>query len=448
MTNGGIIHGAPAGLRGRLIRGGTGVTLISLAEVALGLAAAILLARLLGVEGLGYYSIVFAIAVIAGLFAELGIPTLVMREIASAVTRGAVGEIRGLLRFGICAMALASAAICLPGLAVLMLAGGAVPAEVFDGLAVGWVLIPLTALNNFCSGVLMGHHRVVHGRLPEGLVRPAVFLSLLLYAGFAGGAPLTPAAAIGFQVAATGASLVLSVTLVVLCPRGGSGTPAAYRVREWLAGGLVLGINHGLRIVQPQLLILLMPLVSTVEAAGLLRLAQRAAALADFGSGAVNLTIGPHIASLHAAGDRPRLQRLVTAAARIMSGLLVAGTVVFAIIGTWLIDWVVGAEFLPAYWPIMIMLGGLVATAVLGPNVMLLQMAGAARDVTVASAAAIVLGTSAAAVLAPALGASGAAWAALLAACLQSGFLWFRVRLRMGIDPAVLEMRAPGREDA
>ncbi len=92
-------------------------------------------------------------------------------------------------------------------------------------------------------------------------------------------------------------------------------------------------MSNGMRIVQPQILILLLSALSTVDAVGILRQAQRASALANFGSTAVNLTIGPHFASLHAKGDTARLQRLTAAAARIMTAILGAGFLLFALAG-------------------------------------------------------------------------------------------------------------------
>lgn len=276
-------------------------------------------------------------------------------------------------------------------------------------------------------------HLLAFGRLPEGLVRPVTFLALLLVAGWWLDAPLNPETAILFQVAAAGASLAASLYLLRSRAKPAPDEPVVYKVREWLVSGVFFGMSNGMRIVQPQILILLLSALSTVDAVGILRLAQRASALANFGSTAVNLTIGPHFASLHAKGDTARLQRLTAAAARIMTAILGAGFLLFALTGVWLIDVVLGPEFGPAFVPILVMLGAFAIVALFGPNMILLNMAGAERDVTAGNALAIGLSVGAVFLLAPSLGAVGGAWAAFAALSAQSFYLCHRVRARLRI---------------
>ncbi|HSF93923.1 MAG TPA: hypothetical protein VLA52_02775 [Thermohalobaculum sp.] len=374
------------------------------------------------------------------LLVELGMPVLAIREIAKAQTGGTPGEVKGLIRFGFAVMAAAMIAVGSLGWLGLHLIGESLPTEILEGLSIGWLLIPTLALIRYSSCILMGYQRVARARICDGLIRPATFLALVLSIERLTGVALTPSLAIKLHLAAAWAGLVPLLFLLWFCPLPARSQAAEYRVRYWLGHALMLGFNQAIRTAQPMILILLMPLVSTVEAAGLLRLAQRAAAVADFSTAAVSLTIGPHIASLHAANDTGALQRLASASARIMSAALLAGTLTFALIGAWLIDQIVGPEFAPAYWPIMIMLGGLCVTAFLGPNAIIMVMTGGSRDVNVAGVAGLALCSGATLVLAPPLGASGGAIGALLAAAAQGGYLNYRVRLRLGIRPGVLAL--------
>jgi len=421
------------GLGARVIRGGLGVGSIGLAETFLGLATAILLARELGLAGLGIYAIVFAVVTLGSLVAEFGMPILAMREIARAKARGAAGEIKGMVRFGLLTMGLVCLVAGSAAFLVVTAFGVEVSPQVAAGLRFGWALIPLVAVNKYISGILMGHHLLVSARLPEGLVRPLTFLTLLLGAGWWLDAPLSPETAILFQAAAAGTSLAASLYLLRSRVKPVPDAPVVYKMREWLVSGAFFGMSNGLRIVQPQILILLMSALSTVDAVGALRLAQRASGLAGFGSAAVSMTVGPHIASLHAEGDTARLQRLMTAAARIMAAIMGAGFLLFTLTGVWLIDVILGPEFGPTFVPILVMLGALVIAALFGPNGMLLNMAGAERDVTAGNVLAIGLSTGAIFVLAPSLSAVGGAWAAFAGMSAESIYLFYRVRARLRI---------------
>ena len=426
------------GARATLLRGGLSLGSIGFVEAVIGLVTAILLARELGLAGLGTYSIIFALVALGTLVGGFGMPVLVMREIASARARGAVGEIVGVTRFGLLVMA----AVCVFGGAMATLAVTVfaieIPAGVALGLQFGCILIPLTALNNYISGMLLGFH--LHGlsRLPEGVVRPAMFLVLILAAGWYLPGSLTPAGAIQLQIAAASASLMASAVLLRFRPRNEREAPPVYRGRYWLKSGISLALIDGLRVIQPQLLILLTSALSTVEAVGLLRLAQRAAGLAGLGSSVVNLTIGPHVASLHALADSDRLQRLATNSARIMTVLLLTGIVVFAAIGVWLIEILLGAEFRQAFAPILIMLGALAVAASFGPTAMLLSMAGAENDVALGYICAMCLGVASSLLLTPSFGAVGAASAAFAATCAESAYQYYRVRARLRIRSSAI----------
>lgn len=72
------------GLKGQLMRGGVGSIAIKIASTGLNLVLAIVLARLLGAEGFGVYSFIFALVTILAIPAQMGLLNLVVRETAKA----------------------------------------------------------------------------------------------------------------------------------------------------------------------------------------------------------------------------------------------------------------------------------------------------------------------------------------------------------------------------
>ena len=62
-------------------------------------AVGVQLARLLGVEGYGYYGIALSVVTIAGIPGEMGLSRLVTREVASASAKGDLPHLFGAVRW-------------------------------------------------------------------------------------------------------------------------------------------------------------------------------------------------------------------------------------------------------------------------------------------------------------------------------------------------------------
>ena len=72
------------------LRLASGVGAINVMDRALGLVLGIVMARWLGVEGYGTYAFVMSVVVLLLILARLGLPDLLMREIAAG--RGVLGS--------------------------------------------------------------------------------------------------------------------------------------------------------------------------------------------------------------------------------------------------------------------------------------------------------------------------------------------------------------------
>ncbi len=71
-------------LSSRLVRTGVGTALARAIGLALSLALSVFLARVLGAEKLGHYSLAFAAICLLGIPIQMGLPALVLRETARA----------------------------------------------------------------------------------------------------------------------------------------------------------------------------------------------------------------------------------------------------------------------------------------------------------------------------------------------------------------------------
>lgn len=223
-----------AGLGPFLVRAVAGSGAVRLAGMIASFATGVLLARGLGVEGYGFYSIALAVITIASIPGELGLPLLVTREVAVATAQNDHGRLFGVLRWA------DKATIRIAGTVALLVVVAALiifrlgHSTVAGALLLGAPVIPLIALAKTRGGALQGLSHSVRGQVPWILLRPLV-LALLLGAVFGLGPRLTPALAMALNSATAG--VVLLVGWVWLRQRLPSEEPAttAQHSRRWLA---------------------------------------------------------------------------------------------------------------------------------------------------------------------------------------------------------------------
>ena len=423
--------------RSRLVSSAAGVGGLTVAELALGLVAAILLARALGAEGLGTYSLALAAVVLAGLPVEFGLPLLVMREIAHHDSEPEAGVVKGVLIFAVAVIALMSAVI-IP-LALIFgdsLAPGLEGAErAMLPVAIG--LIPLSALGRVIGAALAGKQMVVIGMLPQRLVRPGCFAIALAAASVLDPGWLTPVRAMALQLTATAAALAVGGLYFVyhfadvLRPRR-----ASISWRAWSGAMLRLGISNGIHLARGQILLLMTGILTGAENAGLLRIAQRGVGLVSIGNEIAVFTISPRVARLTAEGRHEHLQRLLTLTARAGTAFALIIFIGFVFGGHWLIETVFGTEFVAALNALIILAAAVTACTLLGPGAMVMNMLRREGITALGFVLSIVSSVSVGALLIPTLGEAGAAYGISVGYVCMSIFLWQMARRTVNLDPS------------
>lgn len=429
------------GLRARLLRGGIGSLFVKAASMGLTLATAVVLARALGAEGYGVYSFVFAIAALLATPAQLGLPTLLVRETANARVAGDDRLMRGVWLW--------AGGLALRASVVLMLIGAVVAAVLAGretvGLGTLWawslLLIPLVALGNIRGAALQGLGRVVVGQAPEHLVRPALFvLFCLVVWGLAGG--LTPTNAMIAHVAA--AALAFAFGALVLhraAPRGATASPDAATRKRWLHAVIPMAIVAGMQMTNLYVGVITLGLLGDAEAVGVFRVVVQGATLVGAGMTAINAASAPHFARLHAQGDRRALQRAATWSARasLATALLIA--LPLMVMAGPALGLVFGDEFRVGGSALIWVASGQLVSAALGPVGYLLMMCGGERRMVGLLTAGAVLNLALNVTLIPALGLTGAAVAHAVSTCALNIGLWFAVRRAAGVSGSAFALR-------
>ena len=408
-----------------LTRSILGVSGILALDVCLSIAVAIVLARSLGVAGLGIYSVGVAVGRLLTPLVQLGLPNLLAREINHGDARGELPVIRGVVQFAI-AVSLGFSAVF--GVAAYLgwpLIAAHLSAAYAHTILGGLFLTPMVALANVCSGGLQGWHRVSAAAtcktaFPSGAMLMMLLAALALAPGW-----LTPERAIGLSVAAYALALALAATLFLThtLQRIGVAQPS-YSIAAWRSSMIRFTAASGLTIAQQQVFVFVLSMFATETQVGLYRIAQRAAGLANLGVTTIVRVIGPHIGQSHARGEKARLQKLVTRGAQAMAVSTLLVVLGFAGLGGELLDLAVGAEFRPAHLPMVILSFGLFVRACFGPFEMLMNMTGHESTIIRARAVAMAVALAAAIALMGENAAVGASVASALGLLVMALMLW------------------------
>lgn len=402
--------------------------------VAAGLAfvVAILLARYLGVDAFGKYSLAMSAVNILTTLAALGLPMLIVREVAIYRSAGQWSDLKGIIHAGNKWPILASLFMVL-----LALVGQLwVPDQLLGTLWLGMLLVPLLALNQMRAAVLRGLNWVVLADIPELLFRPLIVLFFLLAIAY-GNIQINELGALVIQmVAAIGAFAAGTVMLRSRMPAELGPARASETKKEWFTGGIIFLGMALISMVEGQTALLLTGLLSGAKDAGIYQAASQIVSLLIFGLMAVNMALQPKLAAAWSQGNRELAQHLATYSARL-------GTAVAMLMGGILMLFaepllaLFGAAFGDGATALRILVVGQLANAAAGSCGIVLAMTGNQHIVLRGVMMALSANAALCGLLIPVWGVSGAAIAASAGLLLWNSYLAIQARKLTGIRTTI-----------
>jgi len=426
-------------LQANLVKGAAGSFALKISNLSLSLVVSILLARLLGVKGYGVYAYAMALIGLLSLPASLGLPELLVREVAAYRARSDWGRLRGLLQR-------ANQASLSMSVLLILLAGAIswVLAERFDSIALTtfWLslgLLPMIVLNSLREATLRGLCHVVLGQLPDSLFRPGVFivLSVAVY-WLSGKEQFSPKLAMDLQLGATATALVIGTFLLIRrLPKAVKSAIAHYDTRVWLKSSVPFLFLGGMFLINSHTDIIMLGWFRSAAEVGVYRVATTGAGLVTFALLSVNLALGPRIVQLYQSGEIQKLQRIITLSSRGVLLFSLPLALIFIFFGEFILSWVFGAAFGAGSTPLAILCIGQLINAGMGSVGLILNMTGhehdSAEGVAIAAAVNVVLNT----VFIPMWGLNGAAGATAISMVTWNTILSVRVHQRLGMYPTV-----------
>ena len=439
-------------IESRLARSGTlGQSLIKaffgsagmkLAYTGLGFVNSVLLAKLLAPAGFGVYSYVMALVAFLGIPSQLGIPVLATREMAVTNARKDWAHMRGLIIRTHQGVALFAAIIVTGALVALMFFGNRIAPGKLHAMALGLLLVPIVSLGALRGGMLRGLRRVLQGQFPEQIVKPVVFLALILVLPFIISRPASPADAIGMQIVAGLCAFGVGLYLFFRNrPAEIQSVAPSFRTKAWLKSTVPLGLTAALTLINGQTDILVLGMFREDADVGIYRVAVQMATLVIFGLQVVNVIQGPHIAHMFALGDRQKLQTLITRSAQAVLALTLPIVLILVLFGGWIIRTAFGPEYASAYVPLVILCAGQLVNASMGSVGSLLNMTGHERDTMQSVFIGATVNVTLNFALTPTFGMIGAATATAITLVVWNLVMWHKVHLRTGIEASAFIRR-------
>jgi O-antigen/teichoic acid export membrane protein len=428
------------GLRAQLVRGGVGSIGLKVANMVLGLALSIVLARALEPSGYGIYAAVMAVVTLLGVPAQLGLQNLLVREVAAYELREEWALLRGVLHFSF---------LVVVGMTVVVLVGAGLFAlgygswfkhEEVTTMLWGLTLLPFLALGGLRGAALRGLRRVTQGQVPEFLFVPGLTVAfvatyLLLRES------LTPSRAMAFRAMATVIAFAVGAWLLARAlPASWRRFPAEYHARRWLMSTLPLSFAAGVQVLHAQTGIIMLGIFRSPADVGLYRVAVQGAALVAFTLSAAGMVLGPHIARLFVAGERGRLQRMMTWSTRLMLIAALPTAVIFIVFGEEALQLLFGEPYQAASPALAILCIGQLFHAATGAAGLFLIMTGHETDMAMATAVTAALNIVLNVILVPAYGITGAAIATAVALATLKVLLYRTAVRRTGIDSLAIRL--------
>lgn len=437
---------ADAGLRTLLIKGSVGTFALKVISTGLAFLISLLLARILRAEGYGIYAYTMAWVSLLGVLAVLGLDRLIVREVAVYQTQSAWGLMRGLLRRANQAVVVVSLVLTfLAALGAWILAGRS-GSQMLISFWVALTMLPFVALNSLRQAALRGLNRVVVGQLPEMFFQPVLFITLIVAAYLFIEKNFTAPFALGMNVVAAGVAFIIGTRLLYKnLPEAARKTLPAHETRAWSRSALHLMLIASLQVINARADIVMLGAMKGTNATGIYAVATKGAELIAFILIAVNMALAPTIASLYAAKEMKRLQRLITQSARIILFISLPIGLGLIFFGNWFLTFVFGGEFMQGKTALSVLSIGQIINAGMGSVGLLLISTGHERDVTVGIGISALLNVVLNAFLIPIWGLEGAATATAASMIMWNILLAILVYRRLGIHSTALGRISLGR---
>ena len=425
-------------LRNRFIKGVAGSFGLKIFSTALNFIRSLMFARLLGTEGLGIYT--YAITWV-GLFrvpATLGLPTLIVREVAIYQAQSSWGLSKGLLRWSNYIVLLVSIVLSLIAGGIFWSLNIGKDFQTLLTISIALLSLPINSLVSLKSATIKGLHKVVLAQVPVLIIAPLLLIILTGFGYLFLKENLNASWVMGINFAATCIAFIISTWLLGReLPKVVKDAAPEYQTQKWIRSCLPLIFLGFTGTINSQTDILMLGTLKGAESVGIYMVINRITSLVVFILMTVNSLLAPTTASLYAEGKMKQLQRVITKSSRLVFLVsFIAAIILIGFSDSFLL--LFGRDFVQGKNPMVVLIIAQLFNASVGPVNLLLTMTNNEKYTAMSVAIGAVLNVVLNALLIPQWGLTGAAVATATSMILWNFISLILVNKKLGIDSTAL----------
>jgi len=425
---------------GVLVRGTIGALAVKITGAAVLFGLHVLLARLLGVGEYGIYVYAIAWINILVLTVTLGFHTSLIRFISAYRAKQEWGLMRGLLRYSNLIVLISSIAAAIIGVIVISLLKNRISPEQRHTFYIAFLLLPIFAFVKLREAGLRALKNVVKSQLLLNIIRPLMLAIISLGLFFFIPANINASwIMVGNLAALIGVFIIGSIWLSKSLPINVRDKPSMYRQKAWLKVSLPLLFIVGMGLLLKRTDIIMLGAIRGSEDAGFYSAATHISNFLAFGLIAVNTILAPMIAELYHTRKYKELQRIILLAARGIFLFTALVGILLIVSGKYLLSFF-GKDFVIAYIPLLVLLGGRIVCSLAGPVGFLLTMTDNQNQAGVIVASGATINIILNALLIPPMGAVGAAISTAFSMTVFDIVMFIYVLRKLNINPTILNI--------
>lgn len=416
-----------------LLRTGVAMVLNRAISSLSGIGLAILLARELGAENYGSYIFVLSLVYLLSLPIQMGLPTLLMRQIAIYRSKMDWELLAGIVRWSLGFVLTAFCAIGILAFCyyLFILEESAQLEGTYQLYVLAFLLAGALSLMKLSGAILSGFERVFLGSLPDDVIRQTVLLALILVTAYF--VPMTSALVMGLHVVAVLCAVAWAVLMIVRhCnwnPEPSNVQKPQFQHSVWLSSLMPLSLAFGITLINSNIDIFMLGiLIDAKESIGIYSVAMKISAIALLGQSILYTIISPKIAKLYAVKDMQAIKTIISYTSRLAFFLTLIAILALHLFGKEMVEFLFGPEFSSASQLTLIRCYGYALVAMCGPVTVLLNMTGNERAIVLIVGMMAVLNAILNFLVIPIYGAEGAAFATSFVVFVSHAWMWLKVK--------------------
>ncbi|MDQ7032932.1 MAG: oligosaccharide flippase family protein [Desulfonauticus sp.] len=357
-----------------LLKSASGTIVLRGINVVFNMLITVVLARVLGAKEFGTYSYVMVIVQFLVILASLGLPQIIVREVAINKAKNRWEPIKGIYLWSMASSL---------GIALLITMAVGVFAWIYKihlginlaiTLLIGLSILPLHTTLRMQEAFLRGLSFIIQGQLPMQLIRSGLFLAVISMCLFFS-KPLSPIKAIGIHAGSFGVAVIFSIFLIMNLVNL-RGIKPQFDTKFWMRSMWAFYFIEIADTIYSYADIFFLGTIKGPEDVGIYRIAHRLSFIIVLLTISINVALSPTIAGLYAKGEKRLLESIIVKRTRILFLLTLPFTLLFVIWGSPLISIIFGREFSPAAKPLCVLLIAQMIVVAMGPVRDLLNLTG------------------------------------------------------------------------